>query len=159
MGTERCWQVSTQQKLGLIPYFRCKSTAKVIKNFEYITITTFIVNNLRPNQLPGALNGNNPEPLERYWFERNVVKIVVEKRQRAKQHIARHAGDGLDSLDICPLGQGDKYHLWHYETSTTLVRSGTLRVWMHDAGGGIPLPAIGRDPSLDPHRLRRNTHL
>ena len=44
MGTERCWQVSTQQKLGLIPYFRCKSTAKVIKNFEYITITTYFNN-------------------------------------------------------------------------------------------------------------------
>ena len=46
-----------------------------------------------------------------------------------------------------------------YEKDSACLRSCTLRFWMLDAGGGLHLPAIGRDPSLRSHCFWRDTHL
>ena len=55
------------------------------------------------------------------------------------------------------LSVGDKNQA--HETLPTHHRYGIVHLWMHDAGGGLPLPTIGRDTSLRPHRLWRNPHL
>ena len=40
-----------------------------------------------------------------------------------------------------------------HETLPTHHRYGIVHLRVHDAHGGLPLPTIGRDPSLSPYRV------
>ena len=44
-----------------------------------------------------------------------------------------------------------------YEKDSINTICDAMRLWMHDAHGGLPLPTLGRDTPQRAYRLRRDT--
>ena len=72
------------------------------------------------------------------------------------QPLPKRRGVGA-AQKVLSFRRGYREAYYEKDSINTICDAMHLRVWA--TGYGLPLPTLGRDSPLDPHRLRRDPHL